>query len=69
MIMSKEKQLSKVVRIEKIDEDYEKFILNINEFNIEMFVSKKEQPKFFNYLVDAFNNDTTFDLRRVDISQ
>ena len=63
------KKLSKVIMIEMIDEDYQKFILNINEFNVEMIVSKKKQPNFYNYLVDAFNNDTEFDLMGVDISQ
>jgi len=63
------KKPTKVLSVESIDEDYEKFILRINDLNVDMLVSRSEQPKFFCFLMDCLRDNKTFDLMEVDISQ
>jgi len=63
------KQPSKVLSVESIDDDYEKFVLRINDLNVDMLVSRSEQPKFFCFLMDTLRDSKTFDLGEVDISQ
>ena len=60
---------TKVLSVESIDDDYEKFVLRINDLNVDMLVSRGEQPKFFCFLMDALRDNKTFDLMEVDISK
>ena len=60
---------TKVLSVESIDDDYEKFVLRINDLNVEMLVSRKGQPKFFYFLMDSLRDDKTFNLNEVDISK
>jgi len=63
------KKPSKVISVESLDEDYEKFQLKINDVYVDMIVSRKEQPNLFTFLMDCFRDNVIFDLMEVDISQ
>lgn len=63
------KNSAKVISVESLDEDYEKFQLKLNKIYIDMLVSRKEQPKFFIFLMDCLRDDITFDIGGIDISQ
>jgi hypothetical protein len=65
----KMKKPSKVISVESLDEDYEKFQLKINDVYVDMIVSRKEQPNLFTFLMDCFRDNVIFDLMEVDISQ
>jgi len=64
----KMKKPTKITSVETVDKEYEKFQLKINDVYVDMIVSRKEQPKFFIFLMDSFRDEITFDLMEVDIS-
>jgi len=62
------KKPTKVISVQTVDKEYEKFQLKINDVYVDMIVSRKEQPKFFIFLMNSFRDEITFDLMEVDIS-
>jgi len=63
------KKPTKIISVESLDKEYEKFKLKIDDVYVDMIISRKEQPKLFIFLLNNFKDNITFDLMKVDISQ
>lgn len=59
---------TRVVGVETVCKEYDKFQLKINGVDVEIIVSRKKQPKFFRFMMDSFRDEVTFDFMEVDMS-